>query len=73
MGELNRLVLLHSSPWEKNAEGLKRIRSDYESMKRKLSIALKKLEIMGSEVREDSPTSESPHSFICSVGRKVEA
>ena len=51
VGELNRLTLLHSSPWESKAESLKKIRSDYESMQRKLNIALKKLEMMAAEVR----------------------
>lgn len=51
VGELNRLVLLHSVPWEMRTEGLKRVRSDYESMQRKFNIALKKLEMMAAEVR----------------------
>lgn len=50
LGELSRLAQLHSSPWETKAEGLKKIRSDYESMKRKLNIALKKMEMMSVEV-----------------------
>lgn len=42
---------LHSTPWEKKAEGLKKIRSDYENMQRRLNIALKKIELMAAEVR----------------------
>lgn len=50
LGELCRLTALHSSPWEKKAESLKKTRSDYESMQRRLSIALKRLEMMSVEV-----------------------
>lgn len=55
VGELNRLSLLHSSSWEKKAESLKKIRSDYEGMQRRLSIALKKLEMMSAEVMQWLP------------------
>lgn len=53
MGELNRLSLAHSSSWEKKAESLQKIRSDYDSMHRRLNIALKKLEMTAMEVRKE--------------------
>ncbi len=45
------MVRQHSTPWEERADSLKGIRSDYDSMRTKLSIALKKIELMSAEVR----------------------
>lgn len=51
MKELTRMVGIHSSPWLEKTKNLKQIRSDYETMQRKLNIAVKKIELMSVEVR----------------------
>ena len=51
VNELSRMVRLHSTPWEEKTEGLKKIRTDYENMQRRINIALKKIEMMSAEVR----------------------
>lgn len=44
------MVTLYSGPWEESSELLKRHREEQESMKRKLGIALKRIEMMAAEV-----------------------
>ena len=51
VGEVVRMTRLHSGSWEERAEGMKRVRSDYESMQRRLNIATRRIEMMSAEVR----------------------
>ncbi len=46
------MVKQHSTPWQERADSLKSIRSDYESMRNKLGIAVKRIELMAAEVSE---------------------
>ncbi len=48
------MVRQHSTPWEERADSLKGIRSDYDSMRTKLSIALKRIELMSAGVSIES-------------------
>ena len=50
MNELVRMVGLYSVAWEEKSEGLKQRQQEQESLKRKLGIALKKIEMMAAEV-----------------------
>ena len=44
------MVTFYSGPWEENSQLLKSHREEQESMKRKLGIALKRIEMMAAEV-----------------------
>ncbi len=45
------MVRQYSQPWEKDkSKLLQKLRGDYEGMRRQLSIALKKIEMMAAEV-----------------------
>ena len=50
VAELTRLARVHSTSWEEKGEVMKKLRTDFESMQRQLSIALKKIEMMAAEV-----------------------
>ena len=50
MGEIVRLTKLHSGSWEEKAEGMKKVRADYQNMQRRLNIATKRIEMMSAEV-----------------------
>ena len=50
MGELTRLARVHSTSWEEKGEVMRKLRTDFESMQRQLSIALKRIEMMAAEV-----------------------
>ena len=50
VGEMVRMTRLHSGLWEKEAEGMKKVRSDYENMQRRLNIATRRIEMMSAEV-----------------------
>ena len=45
-----RLTKLHSGSWEEKAASMKKVRSDYENMQRRLQIATKRIEMMSAEV-----------------------
>ena len=55
------MTRLHSGSWEERAEGMKKIKSDYESMKRRLNIATKRIEMMSGEV---SLTYKVAHNIV---------
>ena len=50
VGELTRLARVHSTSWEEKGEVMRKLRTDFESMQRQLSIALKRIEMMAAEV-----------------------
>ena len=50
VGEMVRMTRLHSGSWEEKTEGMKKVKSDYESMRRRLNIATKRIEMMAGEV-----------------------
>jgi hypothetical protein len=50
VNELVRLVRIYSSPWEQKSQALKRLHSQYQSMKSQLLIALRKLEMQDGAV-----------------------
>ena len=45
-----RLTRQHSGSWEEKTESIKKVRSDYENMQRRLNIATKRIEMMAAEV-----------------------
>ena len=45
-----RMTRLHSISWEERMAGMKKVKSDYESMQTRLNIALKRIEMMAGEV-----------------------
>eukprot|EP00058_Branchiostoma_floridae_P022652 XP_002608142.1 hypothetical protein BRAFLDRAFT_126256 [Branchiostoma floridae] len=44
--ELVRLVRVYSEPWDEKSEALKKLHADYESKKRQLNIAIKRLQLV---------------------------
>jgi len=40
----------HSGSWEKKSEGLKKIRQDYDGMKRKMNVTLQMMQGLSAQV-----------------------
>ena len=58
------MTRLHSGSWEERAEGMKKVKSDYQNMQRRLNIATRRIEMMSAEVSEwgDKLNSHTPCS-----------